>query len=119
MTTSRYVKVIHQIIKTYPNLAAKFSHALSIERESIEWKMVLRNDLTGGERTAVAWCMALWADEVNPKFDPFKLSYSMDERLRRAVVRAVAIWLQVPEIVKWDSHDVPPSEHPKKRDGDR
>lgn len=91
MRLSREMRAVLTIFTVDAELTAKALPYADIERDSIDWDGVLSNDYGGGHGAAIKWSQAVWGDCVPEGADVFCRAFAMDDRLRRAVLRALAI----------------------------
>lgn len=72
-------------------LKAKALPHVNVERQSINWERIWRNDFGGGHAAAVVWAQAIWCDRVETKSDPFDRAFAMDYRLKIVCLEALAM----------------------------
>jgi hypothetical protein len=68
---------------------------VDVEKKTVDWYSIFRNNFGSGHYAAVAWAYCLWRGET-PDVNPFEAAFSMDAGLRRAVLRAIAIRWSLP-----------------------
>jgi hypothetical protein len=64
---------------------------VDMELKRIDWDGVLNNDYGGGHSAAIKWSQAVWGDLVPEGADLFCRAFAMDNRLQRAVLKALAV----------------------------
>ena len=64
---------------------------VNIERQTIDWDRISSHYFGSGHSAAVLWAKAIWLDQMPPKSDPFDRAFSMDNRLRFVVLKALGI----------------------------
>lgn len=87
----RELRAVLHIFNYDGELRTKALPHVNIERESINWPAIWRNDFGGGHAAAVVWAQALWCDRVETNSDPFDRAFAMDHPLQFACIEALAI----------------------------
>lgn len=88
---SREMRAVLTIFTVDEELKRKALPFVDIEHDRIDWDGVLANDYGGGHGAAVKWALAIWGDCVPEGADPFSRAFAMDDRLRIAILTALAI----------------------------
>lgn len=88
---TRELRAVLHIFNYDGELRAKALPHVNIERESINWPAIWRNDFGGGHAAAVVWAQAIWCDCVETKSDPFDRAFAMDYPLQFVCLEALAI----------------------------
>lgn len=85
------LRAVLRIFSYDQELRRKALPHVDVERRSIDWTEIWRNDFGGGHAAAILWAQAIWCDEVTTKSDPFTRAFAMDHRLREVVLEALSI----------------------------
>lgn len=87
----RELRAVLHIFNYDDELRRKALPHINIERQSVNWPGIWRNDFGGGHSAAVLWAKAIWRDKVETKSDPFDHAFAMDPELQKVVLEAIAI----------------------------
>ena len=85
------LRAVLEIFNVDEELRIKALPYVNVERREINWYGIGRNHFGSGHSIAVAWARAIWLDRLPENLDPFERAFSMNHRLRLAVLRALAI----------------------------
>ena len=88
---SRELPAVLIIFTVGEELKRKALPFVDLELERIDWEGVLDNDYGGGHSAAIKWSQAVWGDSAPEGADLFSRAFAMDDRLRRAVLKALAV----------------------------
>lgn len=64
---------------------------IDFERETIHWDPIFKFPWSSGHRAAALFIYSIWTDELRPKSNPFDSALSLNPRLQKAVLQALAI----------------------------
>lgn len=87
----RELRAVLRIVNYDRELQCKALPHINIERQSINWPAIWRNDFGGGHSAALIFAQAIWCDRVETKSDPFDRAFAMDSRLQFVCLEALAI----------------------------
>ena len=74
-----------------PLLAGAAFSAIDLEKETVDWTKIFKR-LRGTElREAAEWAFCIWTDTVPAKSNPFHSAIVLERKLRRAILKALAI----------------------------
>lgn len=85
------LRAVLAIVECDDELKAKARPYVNIEKREIDWNKIFANEFSPGHRAALLWAKSLWLDRKPMKVDPFWRALTMDNNLRTAVLKAVAI----------------------------
>jgi hypothetical protein len=85
------LRAVLRIVTADEELKQKALPFVNIQRREIDWQSIFRHDLSSGHRAALIFAKICWLDEMPLKADPFDRAFSMDQRLRVAVLEALSI----------------------------
>ena len=85
------LKAVLRIVTADNELKQKALPFVNVERREINWQKIFAQDFGSGHRAALVWAKILWMDESPVKVDAFDRAFSMDNRLREAVIEALVI----------------------------
>lgn len=71
-------------------LSSKALPHVNMDRQSVDWYAIFKNNFGAGHYAAVVWAYCLWMDKP-PEVNPFGAAFSMDAGLRRRALQALAI----------------------------
>lgn len=87
----RELKAVLHILTSDEELKAKALPHVEVERQTIYWPKIWRNDFGGGHSAALLFAQAIWCDRVETKSDPFDRAFAMDRALQIKCLEALAI----------------------------
>jgi hypothetical protein len=85
------MRCVFTILDAAPNLKVALSPFIDLSRETIYWERISKLQLSGGERTLVAWIYGLWTDEQRPRANVFDGSLNLPPQIQIAVLKALAL----------------------------
>lgn len=88
---ARELRAVLHIFNYDRELRAKALAHVDIERQSINWPVIWRNDFGGGHSAAVLWAQAIWCDRVETSGDPFDRALAMEPSLQIVCLEALAM----------------------------
>ena len=64
---------------------------INIERDSINWNVLLKMALGSGQKAAILWAYAVWTDDQPERGECFDVAHSMSPHLKIAVLEALCL----------------------------
>ncbi len=87
----REMRAVLMIFNADEEMKQKTLPHVNVDRQTIDWKGILANDFGGGHSAAILWARCIWNDSIPVGRDPISRVFSMGERLRGIVLRALAV----------------------------
>lgn len=87
--------VVH-IFSYDEELRTKALPHVNIEKQSVNWLLILRKTYGSGHYAAIAWAWCLWMDKTPERLNLFSMAFAMNEDLRKRVAEAIALRWSVP-----------------------
>lgn len=85
------LRAVLTIFSADKELRTKALPHVNIERQEIDWHRITINDFSSGHSAAITWAKSIWTASQPTELDIFERSTSMDQQMRLAVLRALAI----------------------------
>ena len=64
---------------------------IDIERDSINWNVILKMAFGSGHKAAILWAYAVWTDDQPERGECFDVAHSMSPHLKIAVLEALCL----------------------------
>ena len=78
------------IMAADPHLVCKALPHVDIDHQEVKWDEIFKNEFDNGQKAAIYFAKALATNKVDG-VDPFTLAAEMNQKLRGAVLRGLAI----------------------------
>lgn len=92
-------KAVLEIFCADEELRTKTLPHVNFDSHEINWYEIGRNHFGSGHSAAIAWAKAIWTDCLPEHIDLFERAFSMDHRIRQAVLKALGIrWALTPKV---------------------
>ena len=85
-----HIRAVITIMAADPHLVCKALPHVDIDHQEIKWDEVFKNEFDGGQKAAISFAKALAMGKIDGA-DPFILANEMNQKLRGAVLRGLAI----------------------------
>ena len=85
-----HVRAVITIMAADPHLVCKALPHVDIDHQEIKWEEIFKNEFDSGQKAAIYFAKAIATNRVEGP-DPFLLASEMNQKLRGAVIRGLAI----------------------------
>ena len=90
-TSSNEMRAVLKIVQADRFLEELVMPHIDVGNDSIDWDRIFKNHFCSGHRAAISFAYSVWTDQIRPRANPIEAAYSMDDTLKVACLRALAI----------------------------